>query len=181
MRVGVISDTHGLMRPQALEALRGCEAVLHAGDIGSPDVLDALRLLAPLTCVRGNNDTEPWANGIPESVTVEIEGVRVHLVHDLEQMKATEVRPGVIVSGHSHRPVIETHAGVLYFNPGSAGPRRFKLPVAVGILEIAAGSAHGRIIELEVPARAHDSKGQIKSGPGDRGRLRVLGGRAKAP
>ena len=153
IRLGVISDTHGLMRPQALDALRGCEALLHAGDIGSPEVLDALQSLAPLTCVRGNNDTQRWASRIPESTTVEIEGVRVHLLHDLKELalEPAEERLGVIVSGHSHRPAMETRAGVLYFNPGSAGPRRFKLPVAVGILEIAGGAARGRIVQLDIP------------------------------
>jgi hypothetical protein len=153
MRLGVISDTHGLMRPQALNALRGCDALLHAGDIGSREVLDALQALAPITCVRGNNDTEAWANRIPASTTVEIEGVRLHLLHDLKELALdpAEERLGAIVSGHSHRPTMETRAGVLYFNPGSAGPRRFKLPVAVGILEIGGGAARGRIVQLDIP------------------------------
>ena len=153
MRVGVISDTHGLMRPQALEALQGCEALLHAGDIGSPQVIDALQSLAPVTCVRGNNDVEAWAKRIPESTTIEIEGVRIHLLHDLNELtlEPDVERVSVIVSGHSHRPTVETRAGVLYFNPGSAGPRQFKLPIAVGVLEIADGVVRGHILQLDIP------------------------------
>jgi uncharacterized protein len=150
MRVGVISDTHGVLRPQALEALRGCDALLHAGDIGASHILDSLAALAPVTAVRGNNDTGDWACTLPEATTLELEGLRLHLVHDVKQLALNPAiaRLAVIVSGHSHRPAIHTRAGVLYFNPGSAGPRRFKLPIAVGILELANGRASGRIVEL---------------------------------
>lgn len=152
IRLGVISDTHGLIRPQALDALRGCQALLHAGDIGSREVLDALQALAPVTCVRGNNDLDDWASRIPESITIEIESVRIHLLHDLKELVLDPAaqRLGVIVAGHSHRPAMQTRGGVLYFNPGSAGPRRFKLPVAVGVLEVGNGAVQGRIVELNI-------------------------------
>jgi putative phosphoesterase len=152
MRLGVISDTHGLLRPRAVQALRGCDALLHAGDIGSLEILDALRSLAPVTAVRGNNDTSAWARDLPLAVTIEVEAVRVHTLHEIKLLAVDPAAEGlrVIVSGHSHRPAMETRAGVLYFNPGSAGPRRFKLPVAVGILEISRGTLSGRIIEIEV-------------------------------
>lgn len=151
-RLGVISDTHGLLRPQAVQSLQGCDALLHAGDIGSLRVLDSLRSLAPITAVRGNNDTDPWARDLAEAVTIELEGIRIHLLHDLKVLAVDPVveRLDVVVSGHSHCPMIERRAGVLYFNPGSAGPRRFKLPVAIGILEISCGKLDGRIVELSV-------------------------------
>ena len=152
MRLGVISDTHGLLRPQAVQALRGCDALLHAGDIGSSEILEALRSLAPVTAVRGNNDNSPWARELPLAVTIEVDGVRVHTLHEIKLLAVDPAAEGlrVIVSGHSHRPAMETRAGVLYFNPGSAGPRRFTLPVAVGILEISRGTVSARIIEIEV-------------------------------
>ena len=152
MRLGVISDTHGLLRPQAVESLRGCDALLHAGDVGSPQVLDALRALAPVTAVRGNNDTDRWAHDLAEAVTIELLGVHIHLLHDIKKLALDPVaeRLNVVVSGHSHCPTMERRAGVLYFNPGSAGPRRFKLPVAIGILEISSGRVDGRIIEIGV-------------------------------
>jgi uncharacterized protein len=150
MRLGVISDTHGLLRPRALEILHACDVLLHAGDIGSPDILVSLAALAPVTAVRGNNDTGDWARALPESITLEVEGLRLHLVHDVKQLAVDPAieHLAVIVSGHSHRPGIDTRAGVLYFNPGSAGPRRFKLPISVGILELANGLASGHIVEL---------------------------------
>jgi putative phosphoesterase len=150
MRVGVISDTHGLLRPQAVAALRTCAALIHAGDIGSPDVLAELQALAPVTAVRGNNDVDNWSRDIPEQVTFELGGVRIHLLHDLKQLAIDVVaeRVNVVIAGHSHSPLIDRRAGVLYFNPGSAGPRRFKLPIALGILEIGRGDVDGQIIEL---------------------------------
>lgn len=152
MHLGVISDTHGLLRPQAVQALRGCDALLHAGDIGSLEILDLLRALAPVTAVRGNNDTGLWARDLPLAVTTDVEGIRVHTLHEVKLLAVDLATEGlsVIVSGHSHRPAMEIRAGVLYFNPGSAGPRRFTLPVSVGILEISRGAVSGRIIELEV-------------------------------
>jgi putative phosphoesterase len=152
MRIGLISDTHGLMRPEALEALRGCAHVLHAGDVGKPEVLDALRPIAPLTVVRGNNDRGAWARSIRDTEAVELGGVAIYVIHEITLL---EIDPaaggfGVVVSGHSHRPAIETRAGVLYVNPGSAGPRRFTLPVSVGFLEVDAGKARARIERLPV-------------------------------
>ena len=149
MRIGLISDTHNLLRPQALAALQGCDRLLHAGDIGSPEILERLRALAPLHAVRGNNDTGPWAAGLPFTEVVELDGVRVQLLHDLKDWAACR-DPGarVLVTGHSHRPVVRTHEGVLHVNPGSAGPRRFALPVSVAILTVQHGGAAASILEL---------------------------------
>jgi uncharacterized protein len=150
--VGVISDTHGLLRPQAVEALRCCKWLIHAGDIGSPQVLEELTRIAPVTAVRGNNDTDAWARNLPEEAFVQLDAVRICVLHDVQMLRPNRSHEGVhaVVSGHSHRPALETRDGVLYFNPGSAGPRRFKLPIAVGYLEIAGGSITGRIVELSL-------------------------------
>lgn len=147
MRVGVISDTHGLMRPEALRALAGSELIVHAGDIGGPDILAALRAIAPLVVVRGNNDFGSWAEVIPEAVDVEVAGRRVHVVHDVAD--AARVKADIIITGHSHQPRNQVVRGTLMFNPGSAGPRRFTLPITVGILRF-----HGAATE---PAQ-HSSK-----------------------
>jgi uncharacterized protein len=149
-RVGVISDTHGLLRPEAIAALRGTDLLLHAGDIGAEEVLRALEEIAPVVSVRGNNDTQAWARPLPETADIEILGTRIHLLHDLSQLSFEPEREGIriVVFGHSHKPCNELRNGVLYFNPGSAGPRRFKLPVALGYLQVENGSAHGRIVEL---------------------------------
>jgi putative phosphoesterase len=152
MRIGLISDTHGLMRPQALDALRGCAHILHAGDIGAPEVLDALRPIAPLTAVRGNNDHGAWARVIRATETVTLGGVAVYLIHEIGLLDVDPVAGGigVVVSGHSHKPTIETRGGVLYVNPGSAGPRRFRLPVSVGFLELDGGAPRARIEPLRI-------------------------------
>ena len=149
--LGVISDTHGLLRPQAAEALRGVAHILHAGDIGAPEVLEKLRNLAPVTAVRGNVDTAGWARGIPLNQVVEIEGVSIYMLHILAELdlKPEAAGFGVVVYGHSHKPSSEVKNGVLYFNPGSAGPRRFKLPATVGKLMLEAGVARGEIVVLE--------------------------------
>jgi uncharacterized protein len=132
--VGVISDTHGLIRPEALEALRGVDHILHAGDVGGSDVLEALQALAPTTAVRGNNDVGPWAAALPEKATVNLGGVRILVLHELRALTIIPAEAGIaaVVFGHSHQPRSERKAGVLYFNPGSAGPRRFNLPVTAG-------------------------------------------------
>jgi putative phosphoesterase len=134
--VGLVSDTHGLLRPEAIEALAGSDHIIHAGDIGDPAILGALAAIAPLTAVRGNNDTGAWARGIPEARTLELGGVRIHVIHDLGMLRRTPRGVRVVVSGHSHVPRILEEEGVLYVNPGSAGPRRFRLPVTVGQLRI---------------------------------------------
>jgi putative phosphoesterase len=133
--VGLISDTHGLVRPEALAALRGCRHIVHAGDIGAPEVLEALGRIAPMTAVRGNNDHGPWARRLPERETLEIARVRICVIHDLAELDG----PGdarVVVFGHSHQAKREMRDGVLYVNPGSAGPRRFKLPVTLARLSL---------------------------------------------
>jgi putative phosphoesterase len=152
MRIGLISDTHGLMRPEALAALRGCAHILHAGDIGKPEVLEDLRPIAPLTAVRGNNDRGAWARAIHETEALELGGITVYLIHELGLLDIDPAASGfrVVVSGHSHRPAIDTRDGVLYVNPGSAGPRRFTLPVSVGFLEIDGRKARARIEPLRI-------------------------------
>ncbi len=145
MMIGLISDTHGLVRPEALAALRGCEAIVHAGDIGKPEVLDKLRELAPLTAIRGNVDT--WATDLPDTAVVSFEGVRLYVIHDVKTLELDPRAAGfaAVISGHSHVPKAETRDGVLYLNPGSAGPRRFKLPISVATLRV---SEHGLEPEL---------------------------------
>jgi len=154
--IGVISDTHGLLRPEAVAALRGADLLLHAGDIGKEEILRTLGEIAPVVSVRGNNDTQPWARPLPETADVEMLGVRIHLLHDLSQLSLEPERAGirVVVCGHSHKPRNEVHNGVLYFNPGSAGPRRFRLPVALGFLQLENANVQGRIVELsDVPKK----------------------------
>jgi hypothetical protein len=135
LRVGLVSDTHDLLRPEVVDYLRGSDHIVHAGDICGEAVLEALARLAPLTAVRGNNDRGPWAQRLREAETVTLGGITVHVVHD---RKALVLPAGaqVVVSGHSHKPLVEEHAGVLYVNPGSAGPRRFHLPISAGELRI---------------------------------------------
>jgi putative phosphoesterase len=153
-RIGLISDTHGLMRPEALAALAGVSHIVHAGDIGSAEVLSKLRAIAPVTAVRGNNDKGPWARGIAETEVLEVEGKSIYVLHDLADLDLDPTAAGfaVIVTGHSHKPVITQKGDVLYVNPGSAGPRRFKLPISVGTLEIKRGKVHAGIHELKPEA-----------------------------
>jgi putative phosphoesterase len=148
--VGVISDTHGLLRPEALEALRGSELIIHAGDIGGPEVIEALGRVAPVVAVRGNNDRGAWAEAFAEYETVESGGAFVYVLHDLKELDIAPAAAGfrVVVSGHSHKPLIEERRGVLYLNPGSAGPRRFKLPVTVARLKLNRDEATAEIINL---------------------------------
>jgi putative phosphoesterase len=150
VKVGLISDTHGLMRPQALEALQGCDYLIHGGDIGKPEILEALKAIAPLTVVRGNNDTDDaWASDVPYDAVLRIGEVTIYTTHilaDVPKALPDEVR--VVVTGHSHRPVQQVRDGVLFINPGSAGPRRFKLPITVGMLHINGADVRGELIEL---------------------------------
>jgi uncharacterized protein len=150
--VGVISDTHGLLRPEAVAALRGVDAIVHAGDIGTPDVLERLGEIAPVTAVRGNNDRGAWAEKLLPTEVFEIAGVLLYVLHDVKELDLDPraVGFGAVISGHSHQPGQEERDGVLYFNPGSAGPRRFKLPVSLGRLTVEDGRVRGRILELPV-------------------------------
>ncbi|GLH82473.1 phosphoesterase [Bradyrhizobium sp. SSBR45G] len=148
--IGIISDTHGLMRPEAERCLAGVDHILHAGDIGRPEIIDRLRLLAPVTAIRGNIDTAAWAEAYPHTRTVELGGRSFHLVHDVHDLQIDPAAAGidVVISGHSHRARIETVGDVLYLNPGSAGPRRFKLPVTLATLQLGAGQLSPVIHEL---------------------------------
>ena len=148
--IGVISDTHGLVRPEAIEALSGVDMILHAGDIGNAAVLDKLGEIAPVVAVRGNNDRGDWAESLPEWEVVEIGNVSIYMLHDLQEIDITAAGAfQVVVSGHSHKPLVEERRGVLYLNPGSAGPRRFSLPVSLAHLRVVAGSAiKPKLIEL---------------------------------
>ncbi|HYY97439.1 MAG TPA: metallophosphoesterase family protein [Pyrinomonadaceae bacterium] len=150
--VGVISDTHGLLRPEAVEALGGSELIVHAGDIGGPEVIEALRAIAPVVAVRGNNDRGRWAEEFPVYDVTEVGAAFVYVLHDLKELDLSPEAAGfrVVVSGHSHKPLAEERRGVLYLNPGSAGPRRFKLPVTVARLTINGGDARAEIIPLNV-------------------------------
>ena len=149
-RVAVLSDTHGLLRHEALDYLRGARHIIHAGDIGEPQVLEELRALAPVTAVRGNNDRGRWAAAIPPSAVLTIERVSIYVLHNLAELDIDPAAEGhrVVVTGHSHKPLVQERDGVLYVNPGSAGPRRFTLPIALGELEISGASVRARIREL---------------------------------
>jgi putative phosphoesterase len=149
IRIGIISDTHGLLRPAALDALRGSARIVHAGDICDPAILRELAEIAPVTAVRGNNDFGDWADALRAIETIDVEGLRIGVIHDVKSLGAA-ARAGwsAVVAGHSHRPLCETRDGVLHFNPGSAGPRRFTLPITVGEIVVARGTLTGRIIPL---------------------------------
>ena len=150
MLIGVISDTHGLLRPEALVALQGSDRIIHAGDIGDPEILDRLSEIAPVNAVRGNVDRESWARKIPEANVLEVDGVSIYVLHILESLDLTPEAAGIdaVVYGHSHVAKQAIKDGVLYFNPGSAGPRRFQLPVTVGKLIVKAGKVRSEIIRL---------------------------------
>lgn len=152
VRIGLISDTHGLLRPEAAAFLAGSHHILHAGDIGGQDILDRLAALAPVTAVRGNNDHGPWAAALNEAETLTIGPVSIHIIHDLKDLRDDPAAAGhrVVVAGHSHRPGVEERQGVLYVNPGSAGPRRFKLPVSVGEILLDGPSVSARWVELQI-------------------------------
>jgi putative phosphoesterase len=147
--IGIISDTHGLVRPEAVAALQGVDLILHAGDIGNQDVLETLKQLAPVVAVRGNNDKGEWANDLPQWEVSEVGPVSIYILHDLKEM---DIRPDgifqVVVSGHSHKPLVEERKGVLYLNPGSAGPRRFSLPVTLAHLKVEGEEVAAHVIQL---------------------------------
>jgi uncharacterized protein len=151
IRIGVISDTHGLLRPEAIEALRGSDHIIHAGDVGKSEILDRLSRIAPITAIRGNIDTNPWAlKKLQETEVVELGGITIYVLHDLAQLDLKPQAAGfhVVIYGHSHVPKQETRDDVLYFNPGSAGPRRFKLPISLGKLIVEDEKVRGEIIPI---------------------------------
>ena len=152
MKIGVISDTHGLLRPEAVNALRGSDRIIHAGDVGDPAILEELSKLAPVTAIRGNVDREKWARRLPPTDVLEAAGVAIYVLHNLEELDLKPESAGfaAVVYGHSHVPEQETKNGVLYFNPGSAGPRRFRLPVSVGRLIVEAGKLRAEILTLNI-------------------------------
>jgi len=152
--IGVISDTHGLLRPEALRVLRGSEYIIHAGDIGNPEILDQLREIAPVTAVQGNVDRGNWARALPKTDVLEAGGVSIYVLHILAELDVKPEAAGfrAVVYGHSHAPNQETRNGVLYFNPGSAGPRRFTLPVTVGRLTVEDRNIRAEIIPLQIKA-----------------------------
>jgi len=150
--VGVISDTHGLVRPEALAALSGSDLIVHAGDIGSSAVVEALAAIAPVTAIRGNNDRDAWARALPETTAVEVDGTWLYILHDMHELDLDPRAAGfaAVIAGHSHKPAIVERDGTLYVNPGSAGPRRFTLPVAVARLHVRAGTVQGEVVVLDV-------------------------------
>jgi putative phosphoesterase len=152
IRIGLISDTHGLLRPEARIALSGVDRIIHAGDICDAQVLEQLGRIAPVVAVRGNNDRGAWAAALQEKETLEVGGVALHVVHDLKELDVEPETAGfdVVISGHSHKPSITMERGVLFINPGSAGPRRFRLPISLGFLEIADGTPKARLQTLVV-------------------------------
>ena len=150
MKIGIISDTHGLLRAEVLEMLSRADHIIHAGDIGKREIVPRLEAIAPTTAIRGNVDTAGWADAYPSETTIELVGWSIHVIHDVQTLAIDPRRAGigVVVSGHSHRPKIETIAGILYLNPGSVGPRRFKLPIAMATLELDEDAIRPRIHEI---------------------------------
>ena len=149
--IGVVADTHGLLRPEALSRLRGVDRIIHAGDIGTPDVLRALEAVAPVVAVRGNNDRGRWARAVPATATVTLGLARLYVLHDVKTLDLDPAAAGLagVIAGHSHAPSLAERDGVLYMNPGSIGPRRFRLPVAMGFLRIERGAVRGEIVRLD--------------------------------
>jgi len=150
--IGIISDTHGLLRPEAVAALAGAERIIHAGDIGRPEVLQTLGAVAPVIAVRGNNDQGPWAAAIPETAIVDVDALQCYVLHDVKTLDLDPATAGfaAVICGHSHQPRLEQRAGVWFVDPGSAGPRRFKLPVAVARLYIREGTLTPELVTLQV-------------------------------
>jgi uncharacterized protein len=152
MHVGVISDTHGLLRPEAVAALRGCDLIIHAGDVGGADIITRLNAVAPTYAVRGNVDTQSWARALPDTCAVEAGELRLYVLHIRAELAIDPAREGfaAVIFGHSHKPSIETQDGVLYLNPGSAGPRRFTLPVTVARMQVRGRAIEPEIVRLDV-------------------------------
>lgn len=150
MNIGLISDTHGLLRPEAVRALQGADFIIHAGDIGGPEILEELRRIAPVRAIRGNVDREAWAKQLPETDVIEIADRMIYVIHNVHDLDLNPRAAGFacVVSGHSHQSASEVRDGVLYFNPGSAGPRRFKLPISIGRLLVEGKSIRGEIVIL---------------------------------
>ena len=156
MLIGIISDTHGLLRPEAVLALRGSDLIIHAGDVGNPEILDELRLIAPTFAVRGNVDTARWANALPATEVVEAAGLQLYVLHDLATLDLDPKSAGfaAVISGHSHKPSADMRHGVLYLNPGSAGPRRFKLPICLARLRVTGSELRHELVELQIDERS---------------------------
>ena len=152
MKIGVISDTHGLLRSQAIDLLAGVDRIVHAGDIGAAQIVDSLSAIAPVTAIRGNNDIDGWARAYREEETLDIAGRRLFVLHDVNELRFDPAARGfdVVIFGHSHKPAAQTRGGVLYLNPGSAGPRRFKLPIALATLDLDEDGVRAHIHEIEV-------------------------------
>lgn len=148
MIAGVISDTHGLLRPEVFDVFKDVELILHAGDIGGPDILKQLKTIAPIVAVRGNNDKEPWAKRIPEHKVVRFGAFSIYMIHDVKELSNLARSVDVVISGHSHRPAMDWRDGILYLNPGSAGPRRFKLPICVARLTTRQASVEAELVQL---------------------------------
>jgi len=151
MILGIISDTHGLLRPEAIAALRGSDLIIHAGDVGKPEILDELRRIAPTFAVRGNVDTAAWASALPMTEVVEAGSLQIYVLHDLGTLDLDPQAAGfaAVISGHSHKPLAEVRNGVLYLNPGSAGPRRFKLPICLARLHVDDGGLRYEFVDLQ--------------------------------
>ena len=149
-RIGLIADTHGLLRPEALAALADSDLLIHAGDIGKPEVVAALKKIAPLVAIKGNNDTDSWARHLPETKKITLGALKLYVIHNVKELSFDPAGRGfrVVISGHSHKPVIQTKDNVLFVNPGSAGPQRFKLPICVGKLLVQGETVDAEIIEL---------------------------------
>ncbi len=148
--IGVISDTHGLLRPEAVDAFQGSELIVHAGDVGQPEVLDELAKIATVVAIRGNVDAGIWAQGLPQTRTLEIDGVRIFVIHNIDDLSLHAAAAGyaAVISGHSHRPSAVQRNGVLFLNPGSAGPRRFNLPISVALLRVVGKKMEAQSVEL---------------------------------